>query len=141
MPGERLRKSDLLAALADLVDVDPEEYAGDGVRCHFCLAAEGRLHEESCPWLEAAILCRGDASVARRRVGEDEDEFEERAQEDEFEDEVPFDRKALAAAARDELAAMLGGTRPPTGMDVPTDVADAILDDPLDAPTDFEPEE
>lgn len=122
-----LTKSDLRAALAELVDVDPEEYAGGSVRCHYCLRSEGLLHLETCPWVEAATILRGDGAIARRRVGEDEDDFEDRLEDDEDVGE-PADRAALAAAARDELVS-LRDARPPE------------IDEPLDAPTAWNPDE
>lgn len=108
-------RADLLEALADLVDVDPEEYLPDGVRCHFCLAAGGRPHEDACPWVLAAVLVTGEPAVARRLVGEEPEDFEDRLEDEEDE---PSDLRAFVAGAMADL-------RPPPGAEEVEDLPEA----------------
>lgn len=130
---------ELLAALAEVVAVSPEEYLPDGVRCHYCLAGERRRHADECPWVEAAVLVTGDALPRRQLVGEDPEDVEARLEDAE---EGEGYRAATASAAEDArrvLAEYLGTAE---GLDVsrvPSD--DEILEDPLDPPEPFDPDE
>lgn len=148
----RAAKRDLEEALVELISVTPEEHTKAGVRCHHCLAAAGKRHDDDCPWIEAVALVSGDDQVRRIRVGEDEEDFVDRlADEDDGEEERESVRRT-AASARRELAELLGELPGAEGLDPlekrrlgqlepPPDLIEALLDDPLDEPEPFEPED